>query len=126
MMQQQKIAKQDELEKENWKKLNQFLSFWIILGVVLGVPIGGTYYYTNKNRLRIEREKLAKEEEMKKQKIQESTAWKSEIMRKRYGNKYENEEYKLESLRKEEVGAFRTVYYPNGDYYYGQFLNFSY
>ncbi len=123
MMQQQKKAKQDELEKENWKNLTKILSFWIILGVVLGVPIGGTFYYTNKNRIRIEKEKLAKEKEMKKQKIQESTAWKSEIMRKRYANKYENKEYKLESIRKEDYGAFKTVYYSNGDYYYGQILN---
>ena len=119
-MQQQKIAKQDELEKENRKNLTKILSLWIILGVVLGVPIGGTFYYTNKNRIRIEREKLAKEKEMKNQKIQESTAWKSERMRKKYGNKYKKKEYTLDSLSKD---GLKSVRYPNGDYYYGQILN---
>ncbi len=117
IMLQKKIAKQNELEKENFKKLIKYLSFWIILGVVLGVPIGGRYYYVNQNRLKIEEENLAKERKEKQLKIQENIAWKSELRKKKYGNK----EVKVDSLRK--YSSHKSVIYDNGDYYYGQFLN---
>ena len=103
MLRKQEISKQNEIKKEKIEKLRYMvvLSFFIVF--IIGVPMGvGIYNFSQYQRSNLE-SKLEEERREKIKKIYESSAWKRELIKEKYGN-YQN----------------KTINYTSGDKYVGQ------
>ena len=103
MLRKQEISKQNEIKKEKIEKLRYMFALSFFIVGIIGVPMGvGIYNFSQYQRSNLEA-KLEEERREKIKKIYESSAWKRELIKERYGN-YQN----------------KTINYTSGDKYVGQ------
>ncbi len=128
MLRKQEISKQNEIKKEKIEKLRYMVILSVFIVVIVGVPIGvGTYNFSQYQRSKREA-KLEEERRKKILKLQESGAWKRELIKKEYGNKIVKVDPMLGTqvlplIKKDISYKNKTINYSNGDKYIGEMRN---